>query len=103
MRKTSWAVLSLVSAVAFATLAAAPAPQGSGYHLLKKLTLGGEGAWDYLSADPGSHRLFISRGTHIMVVDADGAVVERNWVGAYVEVVGIAKEVPSLIPLVCSI
>ena len=50
-------------------------PQGSGYHLLKKLTLGGEGGWDYLSADPVSHRLFISRGTHIMVVDADGNVV----------------------------
>jgi DNA-binding beta-propeller fold protein YncE len=75
MKKTIWAAFSLVCAVALTTLAASPAPQGSGYHLLKKLTLGGEGAWDYLSADPGSHRLFISRGTHIMVVDADGAVV----------------------------
>src|SRR5579864_6186040 len=75
MRKTSWAALFLVCAAAFATLAAAPAPQGSGYHLLKKLTLGGEGGWDYLTADAVSHRLFISRGTHIMVVDADGAVV----------------------------
>jgi DNA-binding beta-propeller fold protein YncE len=75
MRKISLAALFLVCAAAFATLAAPPAPQGSGYHLLKKLTLGGDGGWDYLSADPVSHRLFISRGTHIMVVDADGAVV----------------------------
>lgn len=75
MRKTTWATLFLASAVAVATIAAAPAPQGSGYRLLKKLTLGGEGGWDYLSADPVSHRLFISRGTHIMVVDADGNVV----------------------------
>src|SRR6202162_505323 len=75
MRKTSWAALFLVCAAAFATLAAAPAPQGSGYHQLKKLTLGGEGGWGYPSADPVSHRLFISRGTHIMVVDADGTVV----------------------------
>jgi DNA-binding beta-propeller fold protein YncE len=75
MRKTSWAALFVVCAAALATLAAAPAPQGSGYHQLKKLTLGGEGAWDYLSADPVSHRLFISRGSHIMVVDADGNVV----------------------------
>jgi DNA-binding beta-propeller fold protein YncE len=75
MRKTSWAALFLVCAAAFATLAAAPAPQGSGYHLLKKVVLGGEGGWDYLSADPGSHRFFISRGTHIVVTDADGTVV----------------------------
>ena len=75
MRRTSWAVLFVVCAAAVATIAAAPAPQGSGYHLLKKVTLGGEGGWDYLSADPVSHRAFLSRGTHIMVVDADGNVV----------------------------
>ncbi len=75
MRKTSLAALFLVCAAPFAGLAAAPAPDGSGYHQMKKLTLGGEGGWDYLSADPVSHRLFISRGTHIMVVDADGNVV----------------------------
>src|SRR5260370_38741542 len=75
MRKTTWAVLFLICAVAFATLAAAPAPQGSGYHLLKKVTLGGEGGWDYLTADPVSHRVFLSRGTHIMVVDTAGKVV----------------------------
>ncbi len=75
MRKTSWTVLFVICAAAFVTVAAAPAPQGSGYHLVKKLTLGGEGAWDYLSADPVSHRVYLSRGSHIMVVDADGTVV----------------------------
>jgi DNA-binding beta-propeller fold protein YncE len=75
MRRTIWAVLFLVCAAAFVALAAAPAPAGSGYHLLKKVTLGGEGGWDYLSADPVSHHVFLSRGTHIMVVDADGKVV----------------------------
>ena len=75
MRKTSWVALVILCAAAMATIAAAPAPQGSGYHLLKKLTLGGDGGWDYLSADPVSHRLFISRGTHIMVTDMDGTVV----------------------------
>jgi hypothetical protein len=59
MRKTSWAALFLVCAAAIATLAAAPAPQSSGYHMLKKLVLGGEGGWDYLSVDSVSHRLFI--------------------------------------------
>lgn len=48
----------------------------SGYHLIKKTTLGGEGGWDYLTVDSDARRLYISRGTHVMVVNADtGAVV----------------------------
>jgi len=42
-----------------------------GYHLLTKKTLGGEGGWDYLTVDAASRRVYISRGTHVMVVDAD--------------------------------
>ena len=57
--------------------ATSKSPAGkSGYHLIKKVKLGGEGGWDYLTVDPVSRRLFISRGTHVMVVDADeGKVV----------------------------
>jgi DNA-binding beta-propeller fold protein YncE len=48
----------------------------SGYHLVKKVKLGGTGGWDYLEVDPGTHRLFISRGTHVIVVDPEqGKVV----------------------------
>ena len=43
----------------------------AGYHVIKKYKLGGEGGWDYLTLDPDSRRLFISRGTHVMVIDAD--------------------------------
>jgi mono/diheme cytochrome c family protein len=35
----------------------------------QKYVLGGEGGWDYLTFDPVGKRLFISRGTHVMVVD----------------------------------
>ncbi len=49
---------------------ARPVPP-SGYHLLKKITLGGEGGWDYLTLDAKTRRLYISRSTHVMVVDAD--------------------------------
>jgi len=42
-----------------------------GYHVIRKYKLGGEGGWDYLTLDPNSRRLFISRGTHVMVIDAD--------------------------------
>ena len=38
--------------------------------------LGGEGGTDYLTADPATGRVFVSRGTHVMVVDgATGKVV----------------------------
>ena len=35
----------------------------------QKLTIGGEGGWDYLTYNAAAHRLFITRGTHVMVVD----------------------------------
>src|SRR5437016_7531855 len=47
-------------------LAAAP-----GYHIVKTFKLGGDGGWDYLTFDTTSRRLFISRATHVMVIDAD--------------------------------
>src|SRR5438270_536883 len=47
----------------------------SGYHVAKKVVLGGEGGWDYLTVDSKARRVYISRGTHVMVVDADSATV----------------------------
>jgi YVTN family beta-propeller protein len=48
----------------------------SGYRLVKTVKLGGIGGWDYLTVDPATHRVFISRGTHVIVVDpAAGKVV----------------------------
>jgi len=45
-------------------------------HVLHTTTLGGDGGWDYLTIDSAARRLYISRGTHVMVVDADtGKVV----------------------------
>ncbi len=52
------------------------AQQSTGYHLLKKFVLGGEGGWDLLAFDGAANRLYISRGSHVMVVDPDsGAIV----------------------------
>jgi len=39
------------------------------YHEIKKISLGGEGGWDYLTCDSANHRLYVTRGTHVMVVD----------------------------------
>ncbi|MGB8655833.1 MAG: PQQ-binding-like beta-propeller repeat protein [Candidatus Acidiferrales bacterium] len=43
----------------------------SGYRLLKRITLGGDGSWDYLAFDSPTRRLFISRGSKVEVVDVD--------------------------------
>jgi YVTN family beta-propeller protein len=46
------------------------------YEIKQKYVLGGEGGWDYLTFDQEGKRLFISRGTHVMVVDPyKGAVI----------------------------
>src|SRR5712692_11668681 len=58
------AMLLLLAASAFA------APSDD-YMVHKKITLGGEGGWYYLTMDTAGRRLFISRGTRVMVVDAD--------------------------------
>ena len=43
----------------------------SGYHVIKRLPVGGEGGWDYLTVDGPARRLYISRSTHVMVIDLD--------------------------------
>jgi hypothetical protein len=43
----------------------------SGYHIIKRLKVGGEGGWDYLTVDEAARRLYISRSTHVMVIDLD--------------------------------
>jgi YVTN family beta-propeller protein len=52
-------------------LATFSAAADSGYHVIKTYKLGGEGGWDYLNLDSSSRRLYISRATHVIVIDAD--------------------------------
>src|SRR5881394_4675425 len=35
-----------------------------------KYSIGGDGGTDYLTAEPGTGRVFVSRSTHVMVIDA---------------------------------
>lgn len=48
----------------------------AGYHLLKRIEIGGEGGWDYLTVDGAARRLYVSHATRVVVIDIDkGAVV----------------------------
>ncbi|MFY9557941.1 MAG: YncE family protein, partial [Blastocatellia bacterium] len=42
-----------------------------GYHLIRKIEIGGDGGWDYLIVDSVSRRLYVSRSTRVLVFDAD--------------------------------
>lgn len=65
--KCKWLVTVISVSLAALALAAA----GPGYHVAKTYKLGGEGGWDYLIADGNASRLYISRGTHVVVLDVD--------------------------------
>ena len=70
MIRRSCATIVVSCAVAFATTGHAQQFTSA------KFDIGGEGGFDYLTADPSSGRVFVSRGTHIMVVDGEtGKVV----------------------------
>ena len=64
--------MSLFAAAALALLLGSPAPLTAQqpYHVLDHWKLGGDGFWDYLLADPSAHRLYITHGTRVEVIDA---------------------------------
>jgi DNA-binding beta-propeller fold protein YncE len=68
-------VLNLATGFLLAGFALA-APGASGYHVIKPIPIGGNGGWDYCVVDSAARRVYVSHGTHVVVLDADsGAVV----------------------------
>ncbi len=64
------AALPLLGAVLWSLAAPAPASAAEApYRIADRYKLGGEGGWDYLTVDAAGHRLFVSRSTHVLVVD----------------------------------
>jgi DNA-binding beta-propeller fold protein YncE len=57
--------------LALMMLAGPVAARGQQWDAAKTMHVGGEGGWDYVTADPGNHRLFVTRSTHTQVLDAD--------------------------------
>jgi len=57
---------------------AAAAAGPSGYHLLKSIPIPGSTPWDYLTYQDSTHRLFITHGTHVVVVNADTGKIIGN-------------------------
>src|SRR5438552_10634778 len=66
---------SLLACSLFVLASAALSAGPSGYHITKTAKVGGNGGWDYLTVDSKARRVYISRSTHVMVLDADTAAV----------------------------
>jgi len=60
-----------VCAVSFVALLAVPAIGQAQTFKVEKFNIGGDGGHDYILAEPGTGRVFVSRGTHVMVVDGN--------------------------------
>jgi DNA-binding beta-propeller fold protein YncE len=77
--KKNFALLTVVAALVVAvilvggtfSLASAPAPGPSGYHVAKSFPVAGEGGWDYITVDSAARRLYVSHSTHVVVFDID--------------------------------
>jgi YVTN family beta-propeller protein len=57
------------AATSAAGAAQAAAVGSAPYELVTTIPLGGDGFWDYLSEDAAAHRLYVSHGTKVVVVD----------------------------------
>jgi DNA-binding beta-propeller fold protein YncE len=76
-------ILSVFSVVA-ATGCASPTQAASaqaGYGVIARYEIGGAGGWDYLSIDGKRHRLYVSRGDHVQVVDTVSGKVSGDLPG----------------------
>jgi DNA-binding beta-propeller fold protein YncE len=57
--------------ILLALLYLSPACAQADWKAVKTFPIGGAGGWDYLTVDPQTHRLYVPRTTHTMVIDAE--------------------------------
>ena len=85
MGKALFLAMDLVCALVLSGSAAGPVK----YELKHSYKIGGEGFWDYLTYDPSSKLLFISRDNRVMVMDPDKIALEDSKeMGTMTEIMG---------------
>jgi YVTN family beta-propeller protein len=73
--------LTVYASVAGAFLAPAVAFAQKPYSVLTQWKIGGEGGWDYLTSDPKAHRLYVTHGPRVEVLDSDSGKVVGSLTG----------------------
>jgi DNA-binding beta-propeller fold protein YncE len=74
LKSCAWFVIvlaALLPAVLPAQTVAGGPVSPTGYHVVNRFPIGGEGGWDYISIDSDARRLYVSHGTQLEVLDAD--------------------------------
>ena len=67
MRKSQSLLMQVLMLLAFALPVASAQ---SGWQVLRTFHIGGEGGWDYVTVDAPNHRLFVTRSSHTLAIDA---------------------------------
>src|ERR1700722_9243047 len=69
-------ILFVTAAVSSLAMPLAAQPDAPAYHVVKTVPLGAPDRWDYLVYDGDSHRLYVSHGDRLTVLDGrDGTVI----------------------------
>jgi YVTN family beta-propeller protein len=53
------------------------------YHVIDRWRIGGEGGWDYMTADGPAHRLYLAHGPRVDVVDTASGTLIGSITGLY--------------------
>lgn len=61
----------VVAAALLAVVSMSFALPDSAYKVVQKVRVGGDGGWDYLTVDSTARRLYVTRGSRVLVFDAD--------------------------------
>jgi YVTN family beta-propeller protein len=67
--QTTFALLAVSLAIGSPLAAAEGAPAASSYAVQARWDLGAASRWDYLDIDPARHRLYLTRGERVQVLD----------------------------------
>lgn len=67
--KTNFSTLFAASIVLAGLLADVVCKADGPYHYITQIPIPGATRWDYLSIDPVAHRLYVSHGTEVVVID----------------------------------
>src|ERR1700676_4222874 len=75
---TSLFALAIIFLVGSFSSRATAAPGSSGYHVIKTVPVPGDEGWDYVYVDSDARRVYISHGSHTVVMNADTYAIEGD-------------------------
>lgn len=81
MNLRSLSFVSLMCGVACIAAPLSAQTPPSGYHVLRRIPITGDGGWDYLTVDTASNRLFITRGNRVQVLDLASSKLKGEILG----------------------